>query len=39
MDGLAFTRLLRMVKEQLREGDVVVIAPEYGLMFSHPKCQ
>ena len=35
---LGIYSMLAMVKEQLREGDVVVIAPEYGLMFSHPKC-
>lgn len=30
--------MLRIVKEQIREDDIVVVSPEFPLLFSRPKC-
>ena len=30
--------MIRLVKEQIRDGDIVVLSPEYGAMFSEPRC-
>lgn len=30
--------LLRLVKEQVREGDIVVVSPEFPVLFSRSKC-